>query len=79
MSEQSIAGRFVVGDAPLNHYAGDVPWSPEPASTAVELRTFDLKRHKRVRLIDDDGTEWAGVLYVVESDTDGRVPAVREH
>lgn len=88
----SIAGRFVVGDGlqQVGVIESNGGWAitggndgPElvtlPAGEQVYPRTFDTKRHKRVRLIDGDGTEWAGVLYVVESDTDGRVPAVREH
>ena len=86
MGEQNIAGHFVVGDGlqqgvviePGMVVSGEP--GPEivtiPAGAQVYPRTFDTRRHKRVRLIDDDGTVWSGVLYAVESDTDGRVPAV---
>lgn len=64
--EERIADRFVVGDGLQQ---GGV----------IEPRTFDTRRHKRIRLIDDDGAEWAGVLYAVDNDTDAKMPAVREH
>lgn len=75
----SVAKRFGAGG--MIEHPG-IAIVSEPAEvyepTRAKLRTFDTRRHKRVRLIDDDGTEWAGVLYTVESDTDA-MPAVREH
>lgn len=81
----SVAQRFGAGGVIEPHRGFAIVGEPGPeivtipSGAQVYPRTFDTRRHKRVRLIDDDGTEWAGVLYVVESDTDGRVPAVREH
>lgn len=45
---KGMAGNFIMGDAPLNHYASDVPWS-EPALTPEQVAAWPFKSEQELR------------------------------